>query len=197
MENTLLDAAIEYTKKGYVVHPLSKPDDPGNSPGKRPLLSKWQYLTKTPDNIGEYLKNGCNLGLVCGKASGIDAIDFDLDIFQDELFDGLNINTLESSHTAGRGHLLFQHDDTLYSEKHHFIGIEYFGNNTSGAGSNLVLPPSRHYSGDIYQWKKPEAPALKIPDKLKHNMIELFRKEDALHDYFKKCRYCFTKGSKK
>ncbi len=193
----ILEAAIEYTKRGWTVHPLSKPDDKRKSPGKKPIITEWQFLTKTPDDLGRYLKDGCNLGLVCGKASNIDAIDFDLDLFHDELFDGLEIKTLESGHTAGRGHLLFQHDETIFSEKHHFIGIEFFGNNAEGAGSNLVLPPSKHFSGDIYQWKNPDINPIKIPDKLKSNMQSLFKKEDALHDYFKKCRHCFTKGSKK
>ncbi len=195
--DSVLSDTIDYIKKGWVIHPLSNPSDSGNSPGKKPLLPKWQYLTKTPDDIGAYIKKGCNIGLVCGKASGIDAIDFDLDLFHDELFNGLDFKTLGSSHTEGRGHLLFQHDGCVFSEKHHFIGIEYFGNNAEGAGSNLVLPPSKHYSGDIYKWNNPDIAPIKIPEKLKQNMLKLFKKEDELHDYFKKCRFCFTKGSKK
>lgn len=127
----------------------------------------------------------------------MDALDFDIDLFKDELFNGFDPETLISGHRDGRGHVLFQHRDDILSEKHHFIGIEYFGNNQEGAGSNLVLPPSIHYSGEVYKWKDPEAPLMKIPDKLKENIAALFRKEDALHEYFKKCRYCFTKGSKK
>lgn len=60
----------------WVLHPLSSPKDGGNSPGKRPFLKGWQTLQKTPDNIPEYVKKGCNIGLVCGKASCVTVIDF-------------------------------------------------------------------------------------------------------------------------
>lgn len=193
----MLSTVKEYNKKGFVCHPLSRPDDKGNSPGKKPLLKEWQFLTKTPDNINTYLKKGCNIGLVCGKASGVDAIDFDLDFFKSELLDGTEFKTLSSGHRPGRGHFLFQHDSELFSEKHHFIGIEYFGNNKEGAGSNLVLPPSTHFSGEVYAWENPEVPLAKLPKKLKENLKVLFKREDLLHDYFTKCRHCFTKGSKK
>lgn len=196
-EKEMLAAAIEYTKRGWVVHPLTHPNDKGNSPGKRPLLKNWQFLTKTPDDLGAYIKKGHNLGLVCGKASNVDALDFDIDLFKGALLNGSTVNTLSSGHREGRGHLLFQHEDDLFSEKHHFIGIEYFGNNTEGAGSNLVLPPSIHYSGEEYVWHDPDASLSRIPQKVKDNLKELFKKEDELHGYFKKCRYCFTKGSKK
>jgi len=196
-EKEMLAAAIEYTKRGWVVHPLTRPNDKGNSPGKRPLLSNWQFLTKSPDDLGAYIKKGHNIGLVCGQASDVDALDFDIDLFRGDLLNGSTVNTLSSGHREGRGHLLFQHVDDLFSEKHHFIGIEYFGSNTDGAGSNLVLPPSIHYSGEEYVWYDPEAPLSIVPQKVKDNLKELFKKEDELHRYFKKCRHCFTKGSKK
>lgn len=168
----------------WVIHPLSSPKDTGVSPGKRALIKKWQELERTPGNIEEYLKKGCNLGLVCGKASGVDALDLDHELYKDELIEGVGeFETLISSHRAGRGHILFQHEEGLYSEKHHFIGIEYFGNNEEGAGSNLVLPPSIHYSGEVYHWNTPfeKANIAKIPEKLKQNMQFLFKLEDELH----------------
>ena len=138
----MLEAVKLYTSKGWVVHPLSKPNDKGNSPGKKPLLTNWSELKRTPDDIGGYIKKGYNIGLVCGKASGIDGIDIDLDLFVDELFEGVDLRTLTSRHRAGRGHILFQHEDDMIAEKHHFIGLEYFGDSEKGTGSNLVLPPS-------------------------------------------------------
>lgn len=193
----ILEAAKLYTSKGWVVHPLSKPDDKGNSPGKKPLLTNWSELKRTPDDIGRYIKKGYNIGLVCGKASGVDGIDIDLDLFTDELFEGVEIHTLTSRHRAGRGHILFQHEDDMIAEKHHFIGLEYFGDSEKGTGSNLVLPPSKHYSGELYQWDDVDVPVAKVSDRFKHNWKQLANRENALHDYFKKCRRCFTVGSKK
>jgi P4 family phage/plasmid primase-like protien len=193
----MMQAVKTYMAQGWVIHPLSRPDDPGKSPGKRPLLTGWQNLTETPEDIGAHIEQDCNIGLVCGKASGVDALDIDHDIFMGELLDGVEIDTLTSGHRKGRRHLLFQHDETMIGAKHHFIGIEYFGNSAKGGGTNLVVSPSIHYSGELYKWKNPETPVAKLSEKLKENMLALFKKEDALHDYFKKCRHCFTKGSKK
>ncbi len=193
----MIKAASEYTKRGWVVHPLSSPKDKGNSPGKKPLLPGWQRFTKTADDIEDYIRKGCNIGLVCGKASGVDALDFDCEIFRDELFRGIDLNTLISGHRDGRRHVLFQHEDDMFSERHLFIGIEYFGNNKDGAGSNLVLPPSVHVSGEEYKWKDQGAPLTKESETLKGHIRALFQQEDELHAYFKKCRRCFTTGSKK
>lgn len=99
----------------WVLHPLSSPKDGGNSPGKRPLLKGWQTLQKTPDNIPEYVKKGCNIGLVCGKASCVTVIDFDSDLFIPELFDGFDINTLKSKRTEGREHDYFKYNPNLPS----------------------------------------------------------------------------------
>jgi len=41
-----LNEAIKLTKKGWVIHPLAGPKDPGQSPGKRPLLIGWQKRRK-------------------------------------------------------------------------------------------------------------------------------------------------------
>ncbi len=193
----MIKAAREYTARGWAVHPLSKPDDNGKSPGKKPLLKNWQELTHSPDDIGAYIAKGCNIGLVCGKASGVDAFDIDSPLFQDELLNGVEINTLINGHRTGRGHILFQHENGLTATKKHFIGIEYFGTNANGGGTNLVLPPSVHYSGEVYKWANPAAPLMRMPERLKENWLMLCRKEEELHAYFKQCRYCFTKGSKK
>ncbi len=198
MTAEMLNAAKEYTNRGWVIHPLHGPKDKCNSPGKQPWLEKWQTLTKTPDDIGAYItKKGANIGLVCGRASGVDGIDLDHEYFKDELLDGVeNLDTLMSAHRLGRGHILFQHEEDMFSAKHHFIGIEYFGNNEKGVGSNIVLPPSIHPSGEQVKWIDPAAPLMKVNEKVKENLKSLFKREIELHAYFKKCRRCFTVGNK-
>ncbi len=195
--NDILMAVRGYTARGWVVHPLYRTTDKCKSPGKQPLIPEWQKLTKTPDDIETYIKRGYNIGLVTGKASGIDGIDIDSEAFVDELFAGVEVNTLISGHCKGRGHILFQHEEDMFSQKHHFVGIEYFGNNAEGAGGNLVLPPSKHPTGEVYEWKDANAPLMRMPDGLKFNLLSLFRREDELHGYFKKCRPCFTTGNRK
>src|SRR5450756_273246 len=88
-----------------VIHPLSKPDDKGKSPGKKPILTGWQNLKKTPEDIYTYLHNGCNLGNVCGKVSNVTVLDFDHMLFADQVFNGCEIETLRSMRTEGREHV--------------------------------------------------------------------------------------------
>jgi hypothetical protein len=45
-----LAAAIEYKKRGWVIHPLLSPKDKKKSPGKRPLLKTWQLIEKVTDD---------------------------------------------------------------------------------------------------------------------------------------------------
>lgn len=187
----LVKAAKEYTVKGWVVHPLSKPDDKGNSPGKKPLLGNWQELTHTPDDICSYIANkGCNIGLVCGKASGLTIIDLDSELFMDALFNGFEsefeIDTLKSRRTEGRGHIYFEYNPDLPASKHHDLGIEILSD-----GNNAVLPPSVHNSGDIYRWDTPDTPIIPMPKALEENLKKLFETEIELKGLIGKCRHCF------
>jgi hypothetical protein len=184
--SNILTASREYTARGWVVHPLSKPIDTRKSPGKRPLLQDWQKLTKTPDTIENFIKNGDNIGLVCGKASGITIIDLDHELFTDELFNGFELDTLRSARTKGRGHIYFKYNPNLPSSKHHDLGIEILSD-----GSNAVLPPSIHASGDVYGWINPNAPIIEIPKALENNLKNLFKTETELKQIIGKCRYCF------
>ncbi len=182
----------QYIKMGFVVHPLSKPDDKGKSPGKRPLLSGWQTLTKTPDDIDDYLKKGNNIGLVCGKASGVTVIDHDHFLFAEEIYGDYELNTLRSARTKGRGHAYFKYNPDLPAQKHHDLGVEILSD-----GSNAVLPPSIHTSGDVYKWNDINTPIIQMPKKLEDNLKKLFKTEAELKQMLGKCRQCFRDVIKK
>ncbi len=182
----MLTVAREYTAKGWVVHPLSNPKDKGKSPGKRPLLKNWEKLTHTPDDIEKYISKGCNIGLVCGKASGLTIIDLDSELSTDDLFNGFELDTLKSGRTKGRGHIYFRYNPNLAASKHHDMGIEILND-----GSNAVLPPSVHASGDIYKWNNPDAPIIPMPAELEKRLLKLFQTETELKRIITKCRHCF------
>lgn len=175
-------------EKGWVVHPLSSPEDTGNSPGKRPILREWQKLKKTPNNLHKYLDQGCNMGLVCGEASGVTVIDFDHALFWEPLIKDVGLFTRASQRTEGRGHVYFQYNTDLKSQKHHILGIEVLSN-----GSNAVLPPSKHVSGDTYQWINPDAPIAAMPAILVERLQLLFETEARLVQMIGDCRPCFRK----
>lgn len=190
----MLSEAERLTNMGFIVHPLTGPLSGGNSPGKRPIKTGWQKLnTPVPTAVmagwwGEKAKTNYNIGLVCGRVSGVMVLDVDSDLFIDELFDGVEINTLKSARVKGRGHVYFKYDPGIKSQKHHIIGLEILSD-----GNNAVLPPSTHVSGDVYHWEDPNAPIQEIPEKLKTRLCELFEEEKRVNGLIRQCRPCFKK----
>jgi len=184
----------EYTERGWVVHPLSSPKDSGGSPGKKPLLAGWQHLKKTP---GLYnFPPGCNIGLVCGKVSGVMVIDYDNLYFIADMINDLRnenfwetwMKTMVSKRTFERGHIFYKYDPEIKSQKHHLLGIEVLSD-----GSNAVIPPSIHKSGDVYKWIGAATQAIEMPDDVKERLLSLFRTETELKQIMSKCRTCFKK----
>ncbi len=179
---------IQSEHPGFVLHPLSNPNDAGKSPGKRPLLNKWQELKQTPIDINKYVEGGCNVGLVCGEVSGVIVIDFDHELFIPEIFNDFEVKTLRSGRISGRGHIYFKYDRELKAQKHHLLGLEILSDN-----NNAVLPPSIHKSGDVYKWAKDDAPISPMPQIVKENLNRLFKTETELKQITSKCRHCFRK----
>ncbi len=188
MSGNFLDIVRKYNEKGWILHPLSSPDDKGKSPGKRPLLPEWQKLEKTPENIGKYITEGCNIGLVCGVKSGVTVIDKDHMLFWENITRDLGLFTLESQRTEGRGHSYFVYSSELKNKKSHILGIEILSD-----GSNAVLPPSKHASGETYRWLNPDAPLSPMPPILMERLNLLFKAEENLVRYIGECRPCFKK----
>ena len=171
---------------GFVVHPLTKPVSKTINPGKKPILSAWEQLTSTPEDIGASIKKGCNIGIVCGKASGVTVIDTDRDLFLDDIFSGVTVDTLRSQRIHGRGHSYWKYTTKLKNQKKHALGIEILND-----GGNAVLPPSVHLSGDVYKWVNPGTPIAEMPDRLISNLETLFKTENELKQILSKCRTCF------
>lgn len=187
----ILAAAIEYARRGWIVHRLSSPTSRGKSPGKRPIDDEWQKVTAPPTEaqltqwFGNGNPKGYNIGISCGEASGVTVIDLDRRIYAD-IFNG--VDTLRSSRTAGRSHVYFMYTPRLKATKHHNLGIEILSN-----GSNAVLPPSTHESGDTYKWNNPEAPLTEMPEEIEVKLLNLFEREKELNALVRKCRPCFTR----
>ncbi len=93
-ETAILKAALNYTRLGFIVHPLLNPNVPETnpktgkeqSPGKGVLIKAWQERESvlTEAEIKKYWGPGrssyfdnANIGLQCGKRSGITIIDVD------------------------------------------------------------------------------------------------------------------------
>lgn len=190
-------AAQLYTILGWVIHPI-KPPEPGNrNTGKAPFESSWQVRKspRTDDEINKYFagtKN--NIGLLCGRPSGVTVIDIDDDLLLRELTAGLNTSGWTMSardNEIHRGHLFFKYDPTLPSQKHHMVGLEVLND-----GNNCVLPPSIHYSGGRYRWQDNAAgPAAvtEMPELFKARLLEIFKTENLTKKLLGACRPCFKK----
>ncbi len=185
----ILEAAIHYSKLGWVVHPLTGPHSGSTSAGKRPIVKKWQYMATPHDEkqLKQWFENTSNnLGLVCGKASNIIVIDIDNDLFTDELLHNIEVDTLRSKRTTGRGHIFFQYTDKLKSQKHHDLGFEVLSD-----GNNAALSPSVHVSGDVYDWIDSSIPVAPFPKQLISNINKLVERKKRVAAIVGKCRECF------
>ncbi len=197
MSDEIYTAATKYTNGfGWVVHPLSPPDDNKSAAGKRPLMSKWSNLTDPlkQSEIAKYFKNkNVNLGLVCGEASDVTIIDIDDELFLSELMAGVDgSDFIMAKRTEGRGHLYFKHcsDGWLRNYEYDYIKIDVRNDNEKGGGGNIVLPPSVHSSGDLYRFNKEftrdEIP--EMPEQFKTNLQKLIAGDAQLSDAAKKSR---------
>jgi len=213
-DTAMLEAALNYTRLGLIVHPLLNPNAPEinpetgqkQSPGKGVLVKDWQKRERilTEAEIKKYWGSGrssyfdnANIGLQCGKKSGLTLIDVDdwNHAIWNELTAGLAIdNWLISRRTENRGHIYFKYTETLKAQKHHDLGIEILTD-----GNNAVLPPSKHKNGQTYSFDR-EIPTLedipKMPEELINRLKVLFRNDDKLKVILQKCKPCLREKFK-
>ncbi|WP_292387708.1 bifunctional DNA primase/polymerase [Methanosarcina sp. UBA5] len=196
-EYNIMDSAKRYTGLGWIVHPLSSPYTNEKTAGKRPIERAWQERDnhRTEAEIlnfwGPGAKEPFNIGLQCGKRSGVlvvDVDDWNPAIWQ-YLTEGLNVEDwLISRRTEGRAHLFFKYTPKLPSQKRHDLGIEMLSD-----GSNVVLPPSRHKTGSYYQFdREPMTPEdlPDMPDELIQRLNTLFTTNNKLKSTLGRCKPC-------
>jgi putative DNA primase/helicase len=168
-------------EQGALIIPLCSHDHEGtsnihrgacNSPGKAPLLGKWQQAGRpTAETIDEWLDRypSCNVGLVLGLESGLVGIDVDGPGGEEALreWSGGDLPTTWEFTTPGGGRrLLYSVPQSLYDQ-----GLEKLGNparqsrgadheecRLMGDGRQTVLPPSIHPNGKRYAWTHGHVP---------------------------------------
>ena len=178
IDTTNLNAALAYARQlRWAVFPLHAVDAKGqctchrgsacDRAGKHPrtrqglkeattdvkIIRRW--WVEWPD---------ANVGVATGTASGFDALDVDPRHGGEESLEDLEAqhgvlpDTVEQ-HTGGGGrHLLFAHQDGVRNKAGLAPGLD-----VRGDGGYIVVPPSRHASGQSYVWEassRPEAVAL-------------------------------------
>lgn len=182
------DAARFYTEHGWVIHAVSRPDGSEPSAGKAPVTSKWQTheTPRTEAYIKEHWGRGngypLNIGLQCGKNSGLVVLDCD-DLgtpIPDELFSGLDrAKWVKQQRTPNRLHYFFKYTDKIPLCHFKALGIDFLTDK-----SNCILEPSIHKSGEVYRFEhgKPDGSESlpEMPEMLINRLIKLFNTANKL-----------------
>lgn len=198
----LVEAYQYYADRGIIVHPLCKPILNDHTTGKSPSFKG--YSTKkepySEKEIMPYLKNGCNLGIVCGKASDITVLDFDwyCEGIVRYLFEGFDISqwcTQVREEGTGRGHIIFKFVPALsaYNRTFQDVGFDILSQNLIGQSSNCVCAPSIHYSGSKYRLSMDIYNRTEMPEILVTRIIHILDLYAGIKEVLKHCRAPFRK----
>ena len=149
---------------------------------KKPLV-KWADAATTEENmlIGWWdTTPAANIGIACGKRSGIVVIDIDVDhdgyesLAELIAIHGKLPDTPVSKTGSGGEHIFFKHPGI---EIHNSAGKLGKGIDVRGDGGYVVAPPSRHPNGNYYEWVvKPSQPLADMPAW----MIELLQERNVV-----------------
>lgn len=178
VEPSLLDAALDYARRGWRVLPLhhaivgadgavrcscAKLDNCGRNTAKHPRIAAWQNLATTDEaTIREWWRQWprANVGIATGRASGLLVLDVDPDKGgADSLWDleeahGRLPATVEAVTGGGGRHILFRHPLFATTST---PGIAP-GLDVRGDGAQIVAAPSLHRSGRRYAWEASSGP---------------------------------------
>lgn len=173
-----LDLALKYSQLGWQTFQLKERD-------KTPLV-KWADVATAEQNmlLGWWEHNpNANVGIACGKRSGIVVLDVDADHEGFESLAELAINygalpeTPTSKTGSGGRHIFFKHPGV---EVRNSAGKLGRGLDIRGDGGYVVAPPSIHPNGNRYEWVvlPSNVPLAEMPGW----MIELLQEKNAISE---------------
>ena len=183
-----IKAALSYSGLGWPVLPLHSINDDRctcrkvkcDSPGKHPRTKNGlKNATTDTGNIEKWWEQRpeANVGIRTGAEAGIIAVDIDPDrggsVSQAdwERQHAPMPETVEAITGGGGQHLLFAHPGGhVHNRSDMLLGID-----VRADGGYIVAPPSRHISGDRYQWKPAHAPGDLAIAQAPDSLIELIR----------------------
>jgi replicative DNA helicase len=190
--NDVLDFARGYAKFGWQSFPCLPKD-------KKPMV-RWADVATTEDNmlVGWWDTNPtANIGIACGKRSGVIVLDVDAGHGGYEsltdLIDkyGKLPDTPVSKTGSGGEHIFFRHPGIEIRNSASKLGQ---GLDIRGDGGYVVAPPSLHPNGKRYEWvvKPSQTPLADMPAW----MIELLQERQAMSQQPIIPEGAFTSGSR-
>jgi hypothetical protein len=194
-ELSLYQAALYYTERGIIVHPLYRGDEKAircKSPGKQPILERWERLEKPlPDEkLRHYFQNKkYNIGAVCGRASDLTVIDVDWEVkgLWEYIFKDVDKSGWHSQRRiAGKLHVLFRYTDKINRKICQDLGFDILNDK-----SNVVLAPSTHKDGQKYSLSKDIKERPCMPGIVAERINEKLSLYDDLKKSLGKCRHVF------
>ena len=152
-----LEAAIEYLNRGWSVVPAGERT-------KRPIIrwQRFQHQLPTVAQLEGWYERwpNANLAVVTGEISGVVVVDVDPKHGGTESLAALEArhgalpDTIESITGGGGRHIYFTHPGR---EVRNRAGLAP-GIDLRGDGGCIIVPPSVHPSGKLYEWKPGHAP---------------------------------------
>jgi hypothetical protein len=196
---SMLDAALDYVRRGWLVFPLHTVDEKGecscekrgcSDAGKHPRVRRGlKEASKDPDKVREWFGPDAppsNIGLVTGEVSGITVLDIDIgpgkfgaESWADAIRDHGEPNTLMATTGSGGTHVVFQYNSAMKTASN-VLGK---GVDCRNDGGYIVAAPSRHRSGGVYSWVDWSTPLAVVPSHLSRRKETRGRpkKDDPFH----------------
>lgn len=165
------EVAVRYARHGWPVVPLTTPGSGGcscgdrscGSPGKHPRIREGlRNASADPQQVRRWWSRWpeANIGVRTGAPSGLVVVDVDLPEGPASLADLERRHdrlpaTCEQRTGSGGRQLLFAHPGEPVRNRTGVVA----GIDVRADGGYIVVPPSRHASGDRYRWTARLAPA--------------------------------------
>ena len=161
---TNLEAALDYQRRGWSVMPGTEPTTDGRctcynpactSPGKHPIggWTERQTVAATEAQVRSWFRTRYPTANVCiatGAVSNLVVIDIDAKSGGFDSKPELGLTPTVTALTGGGGeHWYYQHPGVHIKNGTSLLP----GVDVRADGGQVVAPPSRHASGQVYQWE--------------------------------------------
>ena len=156
------EAALYFHRNGWVPVHVERQ-------GKIPTGGKgWQTLRPTQAEMSTW--HGCNVGVLLGKASGW-LVDIDLDCDAAVKLAPLYLPSTWGFGRASkpRSHWLYIAEGTItrqFRDADEKMMVEIRGESANGSGSQTVMPPSTHVTGERIEWDADSLDSTEAPRRI-------------------------------